>query len=362
MTVKIGLDKDNYDQGATITATVAEDYVGKRTMQVVDSTGAAFSKVSGSDRGQGAQWTSKAGAAHIGSNSVTVVLTHARDGLTETASAIYSVGSQEPPAPPALLGTSFGGAVGTKKIDVSREYDIANVNAKAIGKGVRFLDASSRDDTKNGITVVNRIKAALIRYPQIEEVDYCHENETDRTDHRGGSDADMKRWAAECKEISDAIYDEFTDGSVKFAVDMTGFGTKEGRSQKMMQYLADAHCFVEVYGSSMYPPGRNKVPPVKSDFADFIRPSIDVAADFGIEYVSCMEISTPMSGQYDRPTYVATWAPEFVRYAKSKGVKPRHFSYWNGTKGSGEIDNRFAADGTTDANVGKTEKAFFESL
>lgn len=285
--------------------------------------------------------------------------------------AIIDGGTPPPPPPPpdpgtttgVVLGTSFGGPVGTKLVLNSREYDIASVNPKAIAKGVKSLDASSRDDTKNPATVVSRIKATFARFPQIDEIDYFHENEADRTDHRGGSDADMTAWANECKAIFTAIKAERWPAgkTVRTGVDMTKFGTQGGRSQKMMQKLKDIGALPDVYGSSMYGGGREKSPAVKDDPRTHIGICIDVAVQFGIKLVSCLEIACPLSPNYDRAAYVATWAPWAAAYAKSKGIQLRHFDYWNGAK-AGDVDNRFSADGTTDTTVGKTEAAFFASL
>jgi len=318
------------------------------------------------------------GAANTSLSAANAQLTTANDSLTaanaqlEEEKAVIQrelddCKSDPPPPPPgsgSKLGSSFGEIIGPSKVGAARIYDSGDSKpiGIAVDHGVTRISLSSRDDTRSGSTVVSRIKALFAKYPKITEVDYAHENEADRTDHRATNDADMRAWANECKAISDAIYavrDWGAGRSVKFAVDMTGFGTQQGNSQKMMGYLKAVNCKVEVYGSSMYPPGRNKRPPVKSGFDEFIRPSIDVAAQFGIPFVSCYEIGTPLSSTYDRPSYVATWNPEFVRYAKSKGVEPRDFDYWNGTKDT--VDNRFQVDGSTTTVVGKTEKAFFAS-
>lgn len=274
-----------------------------------------------------------------------------------------------PPPPPAeatLKGTTFNEPVGPSKFGSQRAYDYGDDSTiqKAIARGVTHLDLSSRDDTKSGSVVVGRIKSLFAKYPQLTSIDYFHSNEADRTDHDGANATTMAAWAGACKTISDAIYAEKNwpaGKTVMFGVDMTGYGTVLGNSQKMMTLLKNNGTRVDVYGSSMYPPGRNKKPPTVSSFDDFIRPSIDVAAQFNIPYVSCLEIGTPLSSLYDRPSYVATWYPEFVRYAKSKGRKPRTFDYWNGNKAADAADNRFSADGSTATVAGKTEKAFVNS-
>lgn len=270
------------------------------------------------------------------------------------------------PASDTKLGATFNYPVGPSKVGAGRIYDYNDDQPlrDAVAHGVTRISLSSKDDTKVPATVVSRIKSVFSRYPQIKEIDYAHNNEADRTDHRGGSDADMTAWANECKAIFAAIKltnDFGTGRAVKTAVDMTRWGTKNGISQKMMQKLKDIGALPDVYGSSMYGPGRDDNPATKDLPQTHLGICIDVAVQFGVKLVSCYEIACPLSTNYDRPTYVATWALWAVNYAKSKGVQIRDFDYWNGMKAGG-VDNRFQADGSTATTVGKTEKAFFASL
>lgn len=105
MTVTVKLDKENYDTGETMTATVTEDYAGKRTFTISDSSGTSWTKVSGSDQGQGGTWTATAPTARIGENLLTFTMTPA-SGPVQTGSTSYSVGSQVPPKPLCLVGMS----------------------------------------------------------------------------------------------------------------------------------------------------------------------------------------------------------------------------------------------------------------
>lgn len=283
-----------------------------------------------------------------------------------------SNGGGEPATSDAKLGTTFGEAVGPSDAGAARIYDPGDDQAlkPAVARGVTRIGLSRKDDSKNPDVVIAGIKSVFARYPQITEIDNMHENEVDRTDHRGGSDADMLAWAKEHKAIQDKIRaTDFGAGkSVKTSVDMTRWGTVQGRSQKMMQKLKDIGALPDVYGSSCYGPGRDKKPAVKDRPEDHLGMCIDVAIQFGIRLFSCYEIACPLSPNYDRPSYVATWFPWADAYCKSKGnasdgkpvIQIRDWDYWNGQKAGG-VDNRFSADGSTATTVGKTEKAFFAS-
>lgn len=108
MTVTAKLDKTGYDAGATMTLQFTEDTADKRKVVITDSTGAVFTKVSGTDRGQGFTAVATAGKAHIGPNTVSVAMTHLDDGEVETTQVQYTVGPQTQPST-TLFGGSLAG-------------------------------------------------------------------------------------------------------------------------------------------------------------------------------------------------------------------------------------------------------------
>jgi hypothetical protein len=264
-----------------------------------------------------------------------------------------------PPPPPAdslLVGWSMSKNPHPGVCGVSRVYDPADLGEidKAVNvHKVKRIALTSKDDTKSASTVVSRLKTLVARYPGIQW-DYAHENEVDRTDHRGGSDADILAWCAEHKAIQTAVHAAFPLSVVKMAIDGTSWGVHEGRTIKFLNELKRIGALPDVLAGSAYPAGRKKSPPTESPMADHIDVWIDLAVQFGIKLVSVWEIGTPLSPNYDRAALVQKWVKRFRDYALSRGITPRDFIWWDNDIG---IDNRFYTDGSRDADPTKSQPA-----
>lgn len=300
--------------------------------------------------------------------TVTAVLTNGKV-VSDTLDITFT---PNPPPPVAvadvLRGWSMSDNPHPGECGVTRIYDVT-ATTKVNGKNVNAIDQAvnvhkvkritltSQDDTKNPATVVSRIKSVLARHPNLE-IDYAHENEVDREDHRGGSDADIKAWCAEHKAIQDAIHKEFpadgSKGKVKTAFDGTSWSNREGRTIKFMNELKRIGALPDVLGASWYPAGRKKTPPIESPMADHIDLWFEMAAGFGIKFVSCWEIGTPISINYDRAGLVTKWVKRGRDMANVTGTVFRDFIWWDQNIG---IDNRLAADGSTTTAQGRTQKA-----
>lgn len=281
-------------------------------------------------------------------------------------------GGGEPPPPPPptgsdlLLGTSMSDNPHPGNWGTARCYDATagRVDVAVNTHHARRIDLTHRDDTKNPATVVSRIQALLTRYPSVAEVDNAHENEVDRKDHRGGSQASIDAWASEHAAIQRAVHAQWPDGKVKTAVDFIRDQIENGTagaSYKMLVALQKLNALPDVLAFSAYPKQRVVGTSPPQDPHSHIGVGVDLAAQFGIEWVSVWEIGTPLSNRYNRPAYVGAWAPYFRDYAESKGVKPRSFDYWDQQK-AGDVDNRFAADGSTATRQGATQQAFMASI
>jgi hypothetical protein len=291
-----------------------------------------------------------------------VVKGHDGEGNLVSLELPVEVVTDTPPTDPMLVGWSMSDEPHPGVCGVSRIYDWQdNDLATAVNTHkVRRIGLTSKDDTKSGAEVVRRIKDVLRRFPGLE-VDYAHENEVDRADHRGGSDASIKAWCAEHKVIQDAIHAAFpadgSQGKVKTAIDLTAYATRQlGVGEKMLVELKRIGALPDVLAASMYPAGRNDNPATESPMADFIDLFVDLAAKYGIGYVSCWEIGTPVSTRYDRPTLVTKWVRRLRDYSAQRGVVARDFIYWDQQK-SGGPPNPFKFDGSTPTVQGATQKA-----
>jgi hypothetical protein len=207
-----------------------------------------------------------------------------------------------------LVGWSMSDEPHPGVCGVSRIYDWQDSDlATAVNTHrVKRIGLTSKDDTTNPAEVVRRIRDVLRRFPGLE-VDYAHENEVDRADHRAD---DIPRWAAEHKAIQDAIHAAFpadgSQGKVKTAIDLTAYATRElGVGRRMLVELQRIGALPDVLAASMYPAGRKDSPATESPMADHIDIFVDLAAEFGIRYVSCWEIGTPSPPNMTGPP----WSP-----------------------------------------------------
>jgi hypothetical protein len=281
------------------------------------------------------------------------------DGTTLTAQTTVNV-FDPPPTDPMLVGWSMSDEPHPGVCGVSRIYDWqdSDLPTAVNTHRVKRIGLTSKDDTTNPAEVGRRIRDVLRRFPGLE-VDYAHENEVDRADHRAD---DIPRWAAEHKAIQDAIHVAFpadgSQGKVKTAIDLTAYATRElGVGRRMLLELQRIGALPDVLAASMYPAGRKDSPATESPMADHIDIFVDLAAEFGIRYVSCWEIGTPVSTKYDRPTLVAKWVRRLRDYSASKGVVARDFIYWDQEKADGRIKNPFKYDGSTATAQGATQRA-----
>jgi hypothetical protein len=276
------------------------------------------------------------------------------DGTKVTAQTSVDV---TPAQSAMLVGWSMSDEPHPGQCGVSRIYDWQDSDlATAVNTHkVKRAALSSKDDTTSGAEVVRRIKDVLRRFPGLE-VDYCHENEVDRADHRGGSDASIKAWCAEHKGIQDAVHAAALPG-VKTAIDLTAYATRElGLGEKFLAELQRIGALPDVLAASMYPAGRKDSPATESPMADHIDIFVDLAVKYGIRYVSCWEIGTPVSTRYDRPTLVTKWVRRLRDYSAQRGVIARDFIYWDQEKAGGP-KNPFKYDGSTPTVQGATQKA-----
>lgn len=354
-TLTLTLDKPGYDAGDTMTLRATENIGTLRTFAVTDSTGTAWTQAA--DDGTTATFTAtaaKSGAVTVKMNRPSDVADVAAVTMPYTVTVVV-----EPPSSEMLIGWSMSPNPHPGVCGVARCYDTSgsDLSTAVNTHKVKRLALSSKDDTKSASTVVSRLRSVRSQFPDVE-IDYAHENEVDRSDHRGGSTSDINAWCAEHKAIQDAIHAEWPDGEVKTAIDGTSWSARQGNTIKFLNELERIGALPDVLAASMYPAGRKKSPPEESPMSDHIDLWVDFAQQFGIEYVSCWEIGTPLSSNYDRPALVTKWVKRLRDYAESKGIKPRDFLWWDQSIG---VDNRFSTDGSTSTVQGKTQKALLSA-
>jgi hypothetical protein len=351
--------------GDVLTATFTENVPGetiKLEWACSDNQGGTWEKASQDSSGAVFRRTlDKPGAL-----AVTATLVRTFDKAAATTTLQTNVAAPPPPPSAMLVGWSMSNQPHPGVCGVARAYDpgSSDVDTAVNTHKVKRIALSSDDDTTSGATVVSRIQGVLRKYPDLE-VDYAHNNEFDRQDHRGSSSnnyADLMRWAAEHKVIQDAIHAAFpadgSKGKVKTAIDGTSYAARDlGITGRALDELKRIGALPDVLAASMYPAGRKKTPPTESPMADHIDLWVDFAVKYGIKYVSCWEIGTGVSTNYDRPTLVAKWVKRLRDYSASKGIVARDFIYWDQEKAGSSIHNPFKYDGSTATVQGATQKA-----